>query len=160
NIALKTTPDAPDHLVNVQWVEQFFTGKVKAPVRLVSTVDLPGTYAAATHTLELTATGPTDVDGVAVNVGDRILLVGHTAGEENGTDVVAAVGAATTHTELDRSADFNDPSQIFEGVTIAVNQGDTQSGTTWKLVTGGPITLGSTPLEFISVTPATGTAAF
>lgn len=157
NIALECEPQAPEHLVNMKWVTDFFTGRVKAPVRLVSTDDLAGTYTAASHEFELTASGLLEIDGVNVAAGDRILLVGQSDLEENGIYVVTDPGNGGPAL-LTRAPDFTDVSQIFTGVTIAVNAGDEHANSTWKLITD-PIVAGG-PLEFIPMVPTTGATKF
>lgn len=159
NLALECEPVDPSHVVNIRWVEQFFTGKVKAPVRVVSTVDLDGTPSTDHMTFVLTAAGPLVIDGVTLAVNDRVLLQGQANPEENGIYVVGNAGNGGP-AELDRAADFADPSHIFTGVTIAVNQGTNHANTTWKLTSTGPFDIGVTGLDFISVTPTTGTAKY
>lgn len=157
NIALETTPADPKHLVNMQWVTDFFMGQVKLPVRVVATTDQVGTYTAATKSFNYAATGPTVIDGETLALADRVLLAGQTDQTQNGIYSVWAVGnGGGTETVLERASDFNDSSLITSGVTIAVQEGDDHADTTWKLVTSGTITLDTTNLEFIPVTPATG----
>src|SRR5215471_5492490 len=161
NISLETTPVDPKHLVPMSWVEDFVAGKVKAPVRVVATANQAGTYAAApAMTFIYTATGPTTIDGVAVAANDRVLLVGQTTATQNGIYTVTTVGAGATHTILTRATDFNASSKIFSGVTIGVNQGDDHSHTFWKLTSDDPITLDTTPLNFITITPPISTRKF
>src|SRR5215831_3719263 len=92
NIALETTPVAPAHLVNIQWVQDFFTGRVKAPVAVVATTDQAGTYDAPTMTFTYTATGAIDIDDELLALNDRVLLVGQTDGTQNGIYTVSVVG--------------------------------------------------------------------
>jgi len=161
NISLETTPVDPKHLVPMSWVEDFVAGKVKAPVRLVATANQAGTYAPApAMTFTYTATGPTTIDGVALAANDRVLLVGQTAATQNGIYTVTTVGAGATHTILTRASDFNASAKIFSGVTIGVNQGDDHSHTFWRLTSDDPITLDTTPLNFITVTPPISTRKF
>lgn len=158
NISLETQPTDPKHLVNVQWVEEFVAGKVKAPVRVVATTDQDGTYDPDPMQLSLTYTamGPTVIDGETLAVNDRVLLAGQTDETQNGIYRLAVEGNATTHAILARAADFNHSDKIFSGVTIAVSEGTSHANTTWKLATTGTITLDTTNLEFISITPSTG----
>jgi hypothetical protein len=160
NISLETTPSAPKHLVNVQYVEAFFSGKIKGPVRLASTVDFAGTYAGApAFTLTAGGTGLVTIDGVATAPNDRVLLVGQTDARENGIYVVTNNGSAAPAV-LTRADDFDDSSKISNGVSVTVDQGDLHANTTWRLTTPDPITLDTSPLTFVSTAPATGTAKF
>lgn len=157
NIALETTPSDPKHLVNIQWVADFFTGQVKAPVRVVANSDQDGTYTAATKSFNYTVTGPTVIDGKTLALGERVLFVGQNDKTQNGIYTVFAVGnGGGTETVLERAPDFNDSTLISPGVTVAVQEGDDHADTTWKLITSGTIILDTTNLEWIPVTPATG----
>src|SRR5215471_5862192 len=113
NILLEATPSDPKHLVTLQWVSDFVLGRGKLPVRLVSTANLAGTYAAAPAlTFTMTAMGHTDIDGVPVAQGDRVLFAGQTAAAHNGIYVVTTVGTATTHSVFTRADDFNTSAKI------------------------------------------------
>ena len=162
NINLETTPTAPKHLVNMQWVEDFFMGRMKAPVRVVATDDQAGTYSAATMEFTYTATGETDVDGVELELNDRVLLQAQSDGKENGIYVVTTAGTTTppAATVLQRAPDFDDDSKIQAGVTIAVTEGDEHAGTTWKLITDGTTLLDNVALEFIKVPAPSGAAKY
>jgi hypothetical protein len=161
NILLEATPSDPKHLVTLQWVSDFVLGRGKMPVRLVSTSNLAGTYLPAPAlTFTMTATGATDIDGVPVVVGNRVLFTGQTAAAHNGIYVVTTVGAGATHTVFTRADDFNTSAKIHSGVTVAVNQGDDHSGTFWKLVSDDPITLDTTALNWTSIEPPTGTQVY
>ncbi|PWT79178.1 MAG: hypothetical protein C5B60_00065 [Chloroflexi bacterium] len=162
NISLETQPTDPRHLVNIQWVEEFVAGKLKAPVRVVSTSDQDGTYDPDPNelTLTYTAMGPTVIDGVTLAVDDRVLLTGQTDDTQNGIYRLHVLGDPTTEAVLARTADFNHSDKITTGVTIAVNEGNDHANTTWKLTTTGTIVLDTTALEFIPVTPTTGAKTF
>jgi len=160
NIALETTPTAPEHLVNIQWVQDFFTGRVKMPVAVVATSDQAGTYDAPTMTFTYTATGEIEIDDMVLAQDERVLLVGQSDATQNGIYTVSVVGDPSTEGELMRAADFNDSSHLVTGVTIAVTQGTQHADTTWKLITGGTLVLDTTALEFIPVTPSTGAAKY
>lgn len=158
NIALEATPTEEEHVVNIKWVEDFFTGKVKAPVRLVSTVDIAGTPG-ANNIFEVTAAGHLSIDGVQVAGGDRVLLTDQNPASENGIYTVTDVGNGGG-AELTRATDFDDGAKIFTGVTVSVNSGDTHANTIWKLTSDGPFTIGTTSLEFIKTTVSQGTKKF
>lgn len=161
NITLIPEPVAPKHLVTREFVENLLSGKIKAPVRVVATTNQVGTYTAAPDLeFHYTANGPLVIDGVTLAVGDRVLLQNQTAGTQNGIYTVEEAGSATAPAELKRAPDFHESAQIQQGVSISVIEGDTHANTTWRLVTGGTITLDSTALEFLEVAPATGAEKF
>lgn len=90
---------------------------MKAPVVAVATTN--GTLASSFEN------GDT-LDGVTLATGDRILLAGQTAPEENGIYVVAASGAPT------RAVDFAGADQIRAGTVIYVEEGTTNAKRMFK----------------------------
>lgn len=161
NITLVPEPTAPKHLVTREFVENLLSGKIKSPVRVVATTNQAGTYAAAPD-LEFTytANAELEIDGIPLAVGDRVLLAGQTTGTQNGIYIVTDAGSTTTQAVLTRAADFDESAKISQGVSISVIEGDTHANTTFRLITGGTITLDSTALEFLEVSPATGAAKY
>ncbi len=88
-------------------------------------------------------------DGVALNVGDRVLVKDQTNGEENGI-YIADTGAWTRSADAD-----NTPSgEVTSGMYTYVEEGTVNGGITWVLITQNPITLGVTPLVFSQHTGA------
>lgn len=166
NISLETEPTAPKHLVTLQKVLELISGKFKAPVSVVATTPQAGTYAPAPDfEFTYTALEALEIDGVALAVGDRVLLTAQANDTENGIYVVTNAGedGPTPPAEaaiLTRSNDFNDSTLIEQGVQVNVSNGTLNSGTTWRLVTGGTITLDSTALEFQQVKPTTGASKY
>lgn len=156
NLNLEAHPVDPSHVVNIEWVVNYVSGKIKAPVRVVATANQSGTYTAAPAlTFEYTATGPTVIDGVTLAANDRVLLAGQTSAQQNGVYTVTTVGAGATHTILTRAADFRQ-GNVNSGVTIAVNAGDDHGHSFWKLTSDDPITIDTTALNFLNVKPPAG----
>jgi len=160
NISILTTPTAPKHAVNVDWVVNYIMGKLKDPVRLVATTPLAGTYADGIFTLA--TTGVLVVDGKAVDAGDRILVMGQTGpeGPVNGIYVVEDPGDPSTEAVLVRAEDFNKSELISTGVRISVTDGLSYAGRTFALETAGTIILDSTALVFYEVPDAVGVSKF
>jgi hypothetical protein len=102
---------------------------VKAPVKAIATSNI-------------TLSGAQTVDGVSLVAGDRVLVAGQTAGQNNGIYVVAA-GSWT------RSADANSSPEVKDGMSVFVEQGTEFGNSTWVLITNNTITLGTTALEFV-----------
>lgn len=149
NILLEAEPTDPEHVPNIDWVERFVLGKIKAPVRLVSTGNLAGTY--AHPDLELGTPGHLRIDGELVAANDRVLLVGQTDRRHNGVYTVEDPGNGGP-AELKRAEDFDESSKIYSGVAVSVREG-AHANTTWRLVSDPPITLDTTQLHFIPVAP-------
>ena len=85
--------------------------------------------------------GTQTVDGVALSVGDRILVKDQTTASENGIYVVAS-SFWTRATDADANA------EVTSGMFTFIEQGSVNSDTGFVLTTDGTITVGSTNLEF------------
>lgn len=116
--------------------EGFVTGQInrlafKAPVRAATTANI-------------TLSGTPTIDGVALSVGDRVLVKNQGTASQNGVYVVASGAWA-------RANDFNENTEVFAGVLVIATAGTTQADTIWLLTTDGTITVGTTPLAFSSL---------
>jgi hypothetical protein len=89
--------------------------------------------------------GTSDVDGVSISAGDRILVWKQTTAYQNG---IYLADAST----WSRAGDFDDATKdhIEAGIQVYVQQGDTYARVPFTLVTTGAITLGVTNLTFIA----------
>lgn len=94
---------------------------------------------ATTANTNLTATQT--IDGIAVVIGDRILVKNQTIPSENGIYIVQA--AAWT-----RSTDANTSAKVISGMRTTVRQGTANRNTAWHLTTTGTIVLDTTGLTF------------
>jgi hypothetical protein len=92
-------------------------------------------------TANITLSGTQTIDGVAVVVGDRVLVKNQTTGSQNGIYVVAA--AAWT-----RAIDFDSTTDISNGADIFVKEGSVSGQTIYRLSNTGAPTLGTTALTF------------
>jgi hypothetical protein len=160
NLSLEAAPNDPKHVVNIRWVEEYFTGHVKIPVRAVSTLNIAGAYDAPSKTLTYGATGAAAVDGVTLATSDRVLLAGQTDATQNGIYAVTVAGDGGTAAVLTRAADFDESAKIYPGVRVAVTEGTLFADTDWKLATDGIIVLDSTALAFVQAVPSNGAAKF
>lgn len=86
-------------------------------------------------------TGTQTIDGVSLNVGDRVLVKNQTTASQNGIYVVAA-GAWS------RSTDANSSTNITPGLFTFVEEGTTNSDQGFVLATNGAITVDTTALSF------------
>jgi phage-related tail fiber protein len=89
------------------------------------------------------------IDGVAVLVGDRVLVTAQEEAQDNGVYVVSAEGW-TRATDADNSLD------VTPGLFIHVEQGTTHSDSLWQLITDAPIDLGATDLQFEMIAGGSG----
>src|SRR6056300_240850 len=85
--------------------------------------------------------GTQTVDGVALSVGDRILVKEQTTASENGIYVVAS-------SFWTRATDADADAEVTSGMFTFVEQGSVNSDTGFVLTTDGTITVGTTGLNF------------
>lgn len=102
---------------------------------------------ATTANIELS--GAQQIDGVAVVAGDRVAVVRQIAAKDNGIYVVAN-GA------WPRAADANASAKVTPGMSVFVEEGTANAGSTWQLLTKAAITLGTTALVFEMLNGRTG----
>ena len=105
---------------------------IKNPVRAIATSNI-------------TLSGTQTVDGVSLNVGDRVAAIGQTTGTQNNIYVVAASTWAI-------ASDSNSNSDWIEGTEFLVAEGTTYGGSIFRQTTSGAITLGTTALAFVQTT--------
>lgn len=89
--------------------------------------------------------GAQNVDGIALQVGDRVLVKNQADATQNGIYVVAA-GAWARATDADQNVD------VTAGMVVEVEEGALQAASIWKLTTPNPINLGASLLSFADIT--------
>jgi hypothetical protein len=107
-----------------------------------SGLDVKASVKAAT-TANITLSNTQTVDGVALSVGDRVLVKDQSTASQNGIYVVAS-GSWTRSTD----ADNNPGGEVTSGMFTFVEQGTVNSDCGFVLTTEDPITLGTTALTF------------
>lgn len=107
---------------------------------LVQGLDVKNSVRAAT-TANITLSGTQTIDGVALSVGDRVLVKDQTTGSQNGLYNVAT-GAWT------RTIDAEIDAEVTAGLFVFVEEGTANGDSGWVLTTNAPITLGTTALTF------------
>jgi hypothetical protein len=100
-----------------------------------------------TTNVNLLGGAPLVVDGVALRIGDRVLVTGQTASFQNGIYEVKFVGTGLSGS-WERSQDAAISGQLLSGAMIVVSEGTTYKDTPWLLETNNPIILGTTALQF------------
>lgn len=158
-------PINPQDAVNKRYVDAVAVGlDVKESVRLATTAALPSCTAAGTgpgKTLTANANGALSVDGVAVVVGDRILVKNEANPVNNGFYEVTATGSGAAPFVLTRTTDFDEPeaissssssssgaAEVTPGAFTFVEEGTTNADTGWVLITDRPIVIDYTGLQF------------
>lgn len=102
---------------------------------------------ATTANITLSAT-PT-VDGVALAIGDDVLVKNQSTASQNGIYTVQQNAWV-------RREDYDQAFETIPGIIIYVTSGTASGDTLWSLTTDPPITIGSTSLSFSPVNVATG----
>lgn len=130
-------PVNPSDAVRLQDVQGLLNGRdFKDSVRVASTANVT-----------LTAPGAA-IDGITLGNGDRLLLKDQTDQTANGIYVFNGASSALT-----RASDANSAGSVSPGLTVFVEDGNTNRGGEWTLLepTGftGAVTLGTTNLPFI-----------
>jgi len=113
-----------------------------------SGLDVKDSVRAAT-TGNITLTNTQTVDGVALAVGNRVLVKNQDTASENGIYVVAS-GAWTRATDADNSP----AGEVTSGMFAFVEQGTVNADSGWVLTTDGAITLDTTALTFVQFSGA------
>ncbi|ASZ74984.1 head decoration [Rhodococcus phage Trina] len=85
----------------------------------------------------ITLSATQTVDGIALSVGDRVLVTGQTTASTNGIYLVAA-GAWTRTTDADQDG------ELAPGTLIAVREGSTEGDTLWGITSDAAIVIGTT----------------
>jgi hypothetical protein len=164
---ISATPTSGTDIVNKAYADSIASGiNFHQSVRLATAAALPAnTYNNGTGgvgaTLTANANGALSVDGVAVAVGNRILVKNEAAGANNGVYTVTDTGSSggpgpgpggSNPYILTRATDFDSAGtgvdQIDAGDFFLVTAGSTQANTSWVQQTPLPITVGTTAIVF------------
>jgi fimbrial isopeptide formation D2 family protein/uncharacterized repeat protein (TIGR01451 family) len=120
---------------------------VSGTVRVATTAPLTGaTYATSPNNGQFT-NAPRIIDGVTLNVGDRVLVKDQSVASQNGIYVVTSVFPGVNQATLTRADDFDDDAELTGGYRVAV-LGGLSSNANRAFSTPGPITLNTTPITW------------
>ena len=97
---------------------------------------------------DLAAGAPDTVDGVTVQVGDRILVKDQTSAVLNGIYVVDTVGTGSNGA-WSRAADLDEDVELDALILVQVTGGTENNDTLWSLDSVGGLTVGVSNLNFI-----------
>lgn len=132
------------------------TGDFKASVK-VATDGALAAYTRVSNTITANANGAlANVDGVAMVVGDRLLLKDGAAGADNGIWEVTQLGSAGDPFILDRTSDADTSQKVSSGEIVPVSEGTSNADQLFMLVTNDPIVLNTTALVFVKLSSAGG----
>jgi hypothetical protein len=140
--------------------------QVMQAARVVQTSNLAGSYSngptnnGVGATLTKTSAGALTIDSVAVENGDRVLLVGQTNGNENGLYIVINAGSASVAWVLQRTNDCQCAEQLVLGYFVPVYAGTVNGGAMYQVVEPLPANFGIDDIAFNGViTSGLGNAA-
>jgi hypothetical protein len=134
------------------------------PVRVESEIDLNATYNNGTDGVGATLTNAGTqaalvIDGVTLNLNDRVLIYQQSNAAHNGVYTVTDTGSVSTNWELTRATDADsygasDPNAFGEGDAFYVQEGDAGAGELYVMTTAGTITFGTTNIQFSQISSA------
>ena len=127
--------------VNLGQVKDIVNRYNKEPVRVATTADLAGSYAAGVLTLDSPLT---TLDGVTLADGDAVLVKDQSDKTQNGIYVVDATGNTLTRRE-----DFKEGKTILNNTFVNVMEGTANGDTRWTIVSDGVITVNSSNITFV-----------
>lgn len=107
-------------------------------------IDWKASVKVATNS-DITLSGEQTIDGVAVAVGDRVLVKSQSTPSENGVYEVKA-GAWS------RTSDADTGTELTASFAVFVEQGTVNADSGWVLTTDGAVTVGTTALTFVQFT--------
>jgi hypothetical protein len=121
----------------------------KKPCRLSTTVNIT----------DLLTGAPDTLDSISLSIGDRILVKDQSTSSQNGIYDVITVGGGSNGV-WQRSVDFSVDDDVYDGISLYVTTGTTNSDTLWYLTTPNPIVLGTTNLTFTQFTSGGGSGVY
>ena len=160
------TPTVNTDAATKEYVDTIASASVHyhAPVRVEvpdSLGSLNATYNNGTGGVGATLTSNVNevliIDGVTLSLNDRVLVYNQTNSAHNGIYYVSQLGVAgTTPWVLTRTIDTDsygpsDPDALGTGDAFFVKEGNTGAGELYVMATEGPITFGTTPIEFVQI---------
>ncbi len=165
-VTVASDPTANLEVATKQYVDTLVASGIHfhQPVRVEAPVNLNATYNNGTAGVGATLTNAGAqaalvIDGVTVNVADRVLIYQQTTQTQNGIYVVTNAGSGSTNWVLTRASDantyvINSANGLSEGSTVFVQEGATGAGETYTCNTSGVITFGTTAITFAQISSA------
>ena len=123
-------------LATENWVLN--TIRLVLPCLVATTSNLTATYANGTAGVGATLTNSgtqvaLTIDGVALVVGNRVLVKDQATGLQNGIYTVTNIGSVSTNWILTRAGDYDVVTQTVRGDTVSVISGATSGTSLWML---------------------------
>lgn len=122
---------------------------------VATTANLTATYVNGTSGVGATLTNSgtlaaLSIDGVALAVGQRVLVKDQTTALQDGIYTVTNIGSASVAWVLTRATDFDSASQMIRGKTVDIISGTVNAVTSWML-TSAITTVGTDSITFARI---------
>ena len=132
--------------------------RVESPIELNATYD-NGTSGVGAALTNAGTQAALVIDGVTLDLGDRVLVYEQANTVHNGVYTVTDTGSVSTNWELTRAVDADsygpsDPAALGTGDAFFVTSGDTGAGELYVMTTEGTITFGTTGITFSQISSA------
>ena len=162
-LTLHADPTSALHAATKEYVDTIAAAGIHyhTPVRVEAPSNLNATYDNGTAGVGATLTNAgtlaaISIDGVALNLNDRVLVYQQTNAAHNGIYTVTTVGDGATAWVLTRATDADsygtsDKNALGEGDAFFVKEGDTGAGELYVMNTTGTITFGTTNITFVVI---------
>ena len=142
------TPINSNDLATKSYVDAQTTGlDVKGSVQAATTANLSGTYNGSAKTLTASGNGAISVDGISLNLNDRVLVKDQTDQTQNGIYSVTTLGDGSTAYVLTRAVDFDTSAEVSAGAFSFTEAGTANNGKSFVQTTQNPV-LDTTNLVF------------
>lgn len=146
----QTPSDNSTKIATTAYVDNAVLGQnFKEATVVATTANLVGTYLSGVFTY--TATGTDTIDGVALALGNRVLVKNQTTTFQNGWYVVTTAGSIGVAGVLTRSSDANTSGQFKTGDSSFVISGTVNTATTWAYTGVDSPTLGTDAITYVQV---------
>ena len=131
------------------WQQLIYDSSTNALAWKSNTSTVQPCRVAATSNITISSPG-TSIDGVTLNINDRILLTNQTTASQNGCYVFNGSSSPLT-----RTSDTNAGTRLTPGTMIQVWAGTVNANSIWILSTDNAITIGTTNLSFTKLNSGT-----
>jgi hypothetical protein len=166
-LILNSNPSQNLQAATKQYVDSIATGLTFLPNVVVASTSLDttsggslnsvGYIGSPTYTLTNVGTlAALMIDSVSLSVGQRVLIKDLSSGngvgisaDQNGIYEVTVAGSGSVPWILTRDVKTVPPNILKSGTFVFVTQGTVNSNTGWVLATANPITIDTTPLQFV-----------
>jgi len=139
------------------------------PARVATTAALPST-AAIIYSNGTAGVGATltrgengalgNIDGVALAVGDRILVKNQSAGAQNGLYAVTDLGSGGAPYVLTRTTDADQAAEYAAGLSVRIYEGTANANKWYQNTNTAAVTMGTTAITWSEYTSTNGSRPF